>query len=111
MKTGKFTLGRLSNLSEVTRALAKIARAMADGTLDGQLGARISNVLGIMRACLETQKLEQLEARIDEVVGRIRDHDRPRGGMIDARPETPVRSVPPSTTAWASDVRASKLGN
>jgi hypothetical protein len=36
---------------------------MADGTLDSQVGARICNGLGIMRACLETQKLEQLEAR------------------------------------------------
>src|SRR5262245_35748448 len=35
---------------------------MADGTLDSQVGARICNGLGIMRTCLETQKLEQLEA-------------------------------------------------
>ena len=26
---------------------------------------------GIMRACLETQKLEQLEARMDEIVDRV----------------------------------------
>ena len=45
------------------RRLAKTIRAMADGTLDSQVGARICNGLGIMRACLETQKLEQLEAR------------------------------------------------
>ena len=44
---------------------------MADGTLDSQVGARICNGLGIMRACLETQKLEQLEARMDEVADRI----------------------------------------
>jgi hypothetical protein len=44
---------------------------MADGTLDSQVGARIGNGLGIMRACLETQKLEQLEARMDEIAGRI----------------------------------------
>jgi hypothetical protein len=31
--------------------------------LDSQVGARICNGLGIMRACFETQKLEQLEAR------------------------------------------------
>jgi hypothetical protein len=30
------------------------------------VGARICNGLGIVRACLETQKLEQLEARMDE---------------------------------------------
>jgi hypothetical protein len=36
---------------------------MADGTLDSQVGARICNGLGIMRACLKTQKLEQLESR------------------------------------------------
>jgi hypothetical protein len=44
---------------------------MADGTLDSQVGARICNGLGIMRACLETQKLEQLEARMDEIANRV----------------------------------------
>jgi hypothetical protein len=43
---------------------------MADGTLDSQVGARICNGLGIMRACLETQKLEQLESRMDEIADR-----------------------------------------
>jgi hypothetical protein len=33
--------------------------------------ARICNGLGIMRACLETQKLEQLEARMDEIADRV----------------------------------------
>jgi hypothetical protein len=44
---------------------------MADGTLDSQVGARICNGLGIMRACLETQKLEQLESRMDEIADRV----------------------------------------
>jgi hypothetical protein len=44
---------------------------MADGTLDSQVGARICNGLGIMRACLETQKLEQLETRMDEIGARV----------------------------------------
>jgi hypothetical protein len=35
--------------------------------IDLQVGARICNGLGIMRACLETQRLEQLEARMDEI--------------------------------------------
>ena len=30
-----------------------------------------STTLGIMRACLETQKLEQLEARMDEIAHRV----------------------------------------
>ena len=63
----KFKLGPLGSLNQVTEGLAKTIRAMADGTLDSQVGARICNGLGIMRACLETQKLEQLEARMDEV--------------------------------------------
>ena len=29
------------------------------------------NGLGIMRACLETQKQEQLEARMDEITDRV----------------------------------------
>jgi len=53
----------------VIRALSKTIRAMADGTLSTTDGARISNALGIMRACLETQQLEELGRRLDEVEG------------------------------------------
>ena len=62
----KFKLGPLGSLNQVTKALAKTIRAMAEGSLDSQVGARICNGLGIMRACLETQKLEQLETRPGE---------------------------------------------
>jgi glutamate synthase domain-containing protein 2 len=58
-------------IDQVTKGLAKTIRAMAEGTLDSQVGARICNGLGIMRACLETQKLEQLEARMDEIADRV----------------------------------------
>ncbi len=70
----KFKLGPLGNLNQVTKGLAKTIRAMADGTLDSQVGARICNGLGIMRACLETQKLEQLESRMDEIADRVARH-------------------------------------
>ena len=61
-----FKLGPLGTLNQIIVALGKSIRAMADGTLDSQVGARICNGLGIMRACLETRKLEQLESRMDE---------------------------------------------
>jgi hypothetical protein len=67
----KFKLGPLGSLNQVTKALAKTIRAMAEGSLDSQVGARICNGLGIMRACLETQKLEQLETRMDEITDRV----------------------------------------
>jgi glutamate synthase domain-containing protein 2 len=67
----KFKLGPLGSLNQVTKGLAKTIRAMADGTLDSQVGARICNGLGIMRACFETQKLEQLESRMDEIAHRV----------------------------------------
>jgi hypothetical protein len=74
----KFKLGHLGNLNQVIVALGKTIRAMADGSLDSQVGARICNGLGIMRACLETQKLEQLESRMDEIAERVaRDRTRP----------------------------------
>ena len=63
----EFKLGPLGNLNQVIKALGVTIRAMADGSLDSQVGARICNGLGIMRACLETQKLEQLEARMGEI--------------------------------------------
>jgi hypothetical protein len=76
MNTRQFRIGRLANLGQVIKALGKTIRAMADGSIDSQVGARICNGLGIMRACLETQKLEQLEARMDEIADRVA-RDRP----------------------------------
>jgi hypothetical protein len=74
----KFRLGHLGSLNQVIVALGKTIRAMADGTLDSQVGARICNGCGILRACMETQKLEQLEARMDEIAERVaRDRTRP----------------------------------
>jgi hypothetical protein len=67
----KFKLGPLGNLNQVIKALGKTIRAMSDGSIDSQVGGRICNGLGIMRACLETQKLEQLEARMDEIADRV----------------------------------------
>jgi hypothetical protein len=67
----KFKLGPLGNLNQVTKGLAKTIRAMADGSLDSQVGARICNGLGIMRACFETQKLEQLEERMEKIIDHV----------------------------------------
>src|SRR5262249_12093991 len=54
----KFKLGPLGNLNQVMVALGKTIRAMADSTLDSQVGSRICNGLGIMRQCLETQSID-----------------------------------------------------
>lgn len=67
----KFKLGHIGNLNQVIVGLGKTIRAMADGSLNSQDGARICNGLGIMRACLEQQKLEKLESRMDEVANRL----------------------------------------
>jgi len=56
----KFKLGPVGSLNQVTKGLAKTIRAMADGTLDSQVGARICNGLGIMRACLEMPTLVEI---------------------------------------------------
>jgi hypothetical protein len=71
MQTKQFRIGRLANLGQVIKALGKTIRAMSDGSIDSQVGARICSGLGIMRACFETQKLEQLEARMDEIADRF----------------------------------------
>ena len=71
MKTKQFRIGRLATLGQVIKALGKTIRAMADGSIESQVGGRICSGLGIMRACLETQKLEQLEARMDEIADRL----------------------------------------
>ena len=66
-----FKLGHLGNLNQVIVALGKTIRAMADGSLDTQDGARICNGLSIMRSCLELQKLERLESRMDDIAARL----------------------------------------
>src|SRR2546423_9116359 len=71
METNQFRIGRLANLGQVIKALGKTIRAMSDGSLDSQVGARICNGLGIMRACFETQKLEQLEARMEKIIDHV----------------------------------------
>ena len=69
-KTPKqFKLGHLGNLNQVIVALGKTIRAMADGSLDSQVGSRICNGLGIMRQCLETQTLDRLGERLDQLEG------------------------------------------
>ena len=57
MKTKQFRIGRLATFGQVIKALGKTIRAMSDGSLDSQVGARICNGLGIMRACLEMAAL------------------------------------------------------
>jgi hypothetical protein len=71
MRTKQFRIGRLANLGQVIKALGKTIRAMSNGSIESQDGARICNSLGIMRACFETQKLEQLEARMSEISRRL----------------------------------------
>jgi hypothetical protein len=67
----KFTLGPLGTLNQIIKALAKTIRAMADGSIDSQVGARICNGLGIMRACIESQTLERLEERMQSLNERV----------------------------------------
>ena len=50
-------------------ALGKTIRAMADGSVDSQVGSRICNGLGIMRQCLETATLDRLGERLDQLEG------------------------------------------
>jgi hypothetical protein len=71
MTPQQFRISRLANLGQVIQALSKTNRAMSDGSLDSQVGARICSGLGIMRACFETQKLEQLEERMEKIIDHV----------------------------------------
>ena len=66
-KPKNFRLGELSNLGQVIRALGKTCRAMACGAIDTQDGARINAGLGILRSCFETQMLESIQSRVNEI--------------------------------------------
>ena len=73
----QFKLGHLGNLNQVIVALGKTIRAMADGNLDSQVGSRICNGLGIMRSCLETVAIEQIEDRLAKLEDPIADRASP----------------------------------
>jgi hypothetical protein len=76
-------------LPEQSTGLATIEtiRAMADGSLDSQVGARICNGLGIMRACLETATLERVEERLRiSFIGRALGFGRRNAGLLKTRP-------------------------
>ena len=64
--SNNFRLGPLGNLNQVIKALAKVIRAMANDSIGSEKGARIANALGIMRACLETKMLAEMEDKMDE---------------------------------------------
>jgi hypothetical protein len=66
-KSKNFRLGQLSTLGQVIRALGKTVRAMASGTISTQDGVRICHGLGILRTCFETQDLERIRERTDEL--------------------------------------------
>ena len=68
-KSKEFTLGPLGTINQVIKALGKTIRAMAADEIGSQTGARICNGLGILRQCLETQKLEDLGERLDRLEG------------------------------------------
>jgi hypothetical protein len=69
-KSKTFRLGELSTLGQTIRALGKTIRAMANGTIDSQDGARINAGLGILRSCFETQMLESIQSRVNEIAER-----------------------------------------
>jgi len=68
-KPKQFNLGPLGTLNQVVKALGRTIRAIADDTISSEKGARICNGLGILRQCLETQKLEELGGRLDRLEG------------------------------------------
>jgi hypothetical protein len=70
MDSRAYKLGPIGNLNQVIRALSKTIRAMADGSLDDERGARICNGLGIMRACLETATLQTIEQKLEQAARR-----------------------------------------
>ena len=66
-KRKQFKLGPLGSLNQLLKAGARTLRAMASGEIDSQLGARIMNGIGIMRAIVETSQLQAIERKLDEL--------------------------------------------
>jgi hypothetical protein len=79
-KRKPFRLGRLGTINQAIVATGKVLRAMACGDIDGQLGARLCNGLGVLRAMLETRRLDELADRMGELE-ELRMH----GGQLPTR--------------------------
>ena len=77
IKPAKLQLGPLGNLNQIIASLGKTIRAMASGDVDSQTGARICNGLGIMRSCLETVAIEQIEDRLAKLEDPLADRASP----------------------------------
>jgi len=89
-KPKDFTLGPLGTLNQVVKALGKTIRAMADDTITSEKGARICNGLGILRQCLETQKLEELGDRLNKLEGFDPVASRAISQMVTVSPLPPL---------------------
>ena len=88
----KFKLGHLGNLNQVITALGKTIRANGRRHIDSQVGARLCNGLGILRTCLETQTLERLGDRLDQLESKREEEESVRG--FDATHRDPHLRAP-----------------
>src|SRR5215475_2939208 len=86
----EFNLGPLGTINQVIKALGKTIRAMADDTISSEKGARICNGLGILRQCLETQKLEELGDRLNKLEGIDPVASRAISQMVTVSPLPPL---------------------
>ena len=64
---------------------------MADGTVDSQVGARLCNGLGILRTCLETQTLERVGDRLDQLESKREEGESVRGFDATHRDRAPLQ--------------------
>jgi hypothetical protein len=85
-KSKNFRLGQLGTLGQVIRALGKTIRAMACGAISTQDGVRICHGLSVLRTCFETQMLESIQARVNDIaeraVAEASERSRDRGGVL-----------------------------
>ena len=62
-------LPRLDTIPNVCRAMATVIRAMWSEQISSADGSRITNALSLLRQGLESQKLDELAARLDALDG------------------------------------------
>ena len=70
----KFKIGRLTNLDDVTRELARVYRHARRDEIDSSKAYRLSTILGTMAKTMETSELEK---RLDEIEHALLARDRP----------------------------------
>lgn len=73
----------MSNTGQLCRQLSRVLKAMADGSIDQQLGARLCAGMGVLRSAMESGEIAVEIARLEAKVIALAELANRRSNMKD----------------------------